>query len=243
MKPIATAILLSSLASAVFATQQVPEVLVYNGTTNDMYSTPLESFFSAEKPKVFLEKPSSTACWRGYVGTWKIEDDQLYLVALQEGDPRTGAIPLDKVSPKWVSPVKAMWFTGTIQIGKGGGRGKVLTGSLEIRNGKVVPTRQDDKEERKTLIGRVPKDDFAMPLIAGEILPGNIQGCFITADTEECIVALYPKGMDRPGRDVAIQVNGRMQVVTSTAPSSPTGKIHMRYRQKVMVIESWAHNK
>lgn len=149
MKPIVMAILLSSLASAVYATQQVPEVLVYNGTTNDMYSTPLESFFSAEKPKVFLEKPSSTACWRGYVGTWKIENDELYLVSLQEGHPRTGAIPLEKVSPKWVSPVNATWFTGTIQIGKGGGRGKVLTGSLEIKNGKVVPTQQGDSTTQK----------------------------------------------------------------------------------------------
>lgn len=161
MKPVVMAILLSSLASAVYATQQVPEVLVYNGATNDMYSTPLESFFSAGKPKVFLEKPSSTACWRGYVGTWKIENDELYLVALQEGHPRTGAIPLDKVSPKWVSPVKATWFTGTIQIGKGGGRGKVLTGSLEIKNGKVVPTQRVDsttqKEEAEQEKGRVSK--------------------------------------------------------------------------------------
>jgi hypothetical protein len=149
MKPIVMAILLSSLASAVYATQQVPEVLVCNGTTNDMYSTPLESCFSAEKPKVFLEKPSSTACWRGYVGTWKIESDELYLIALQEGHPRTGAIPLDKVSPQWVSPVKASWFTGTIQIGKGGGRGKVLAGSLEIKNGKVVPTQQSDSTIHK----------------------------------------------------------------------------------------------
>jgi hypothetical protein len=123
MKPIAIAILLSSLASAVYATQQVPEVL--------------------------LEKPSSTACWRGYVGTWKIENDELYLVALQEGHPRTGAIPLNKVNPDWISPVKATWFTGTIQIGKGGGRGKVVTGTLEIKNGKVVPSRQADNTKRQ----------------------------------------------------------------------------------------------
>ena len=157
MKPIVVAMLLSYLASAVYATSQVPEVLVYNGTTNDMYSTPLESFFSAETPKVFLEKPSSTACWRGYVGTWKIENDELYLIALQEGHPRTGAIPLDKVSPKWVSPVKATWFTGTIRVGSG----KVLMGGmgfsekrerdvfLEIKDGKVVSTHKIDNAEQK----------------------------------------------------------------------------------------------
>ncbi len=149
MKTILMAALLCTLASAVYGTQQVPEVLVYNGTTHDMFTTPLESFFSAEKPKVFLEKPSSTACWRGYVGTWKIENDELCLVALQEGHPRTGAFPLNKVNPDWISPVKATWFTGTIQIGKGGGRGKVVTGTLEIKDGKVVPSRQADNTEQQ----------------------------------------------------------------------------------------------
>lgn len=108
---------------------------------------------------------------------------------------------------------------------------------------KPSPTPQDDKLERKTLIGKVPKDDFAMPLIASEILPGSIQGCFVTADTEECIVALYLKGMARPDREMGIQVKGRMQVVTSTAPSSPTAKIYMRYSQKVMIIDSWEYSK
>jgi hypothetical protein len=158
MRTILVAMLLSSITSALYATSQIPEALIYNGITNDMYSTPLESFFSAGKPKLFLEKPSSTACWRGYVGTWKIEDDELYLVVLQEGHPRTGAIPLDMVNPKWVSPVKATWFTGTIRIGSG----KVLMGGmgisvkresdifLEITDGKVMSTRQVDNKEQKT---------------------------------------------------------------------------------------------
>jgi hypothetical protein len=96
-----------------------------------------------------VNKPSSTACWRGYVGTWKIKNDELYLVSLQEGYPRTGGIPLDKVNPDWISPVKATWFTGTIQIGKGGGRGKVVTGTLDIKNGKVAPGRQVDSTEQQ----------------------------------------------------------------------------------------------
>ena len=85
MKPILMAILMCCMASAVHATSQVPERLVYGGITNDMYSTPLESLFSADnpKPKLFYERPSSTACYRGYVGTWKVGNDELYLVALQ----------------------------------------------------------------------------------------------------------------------------------------------------------------
>jgi len=158
MRTILMAILLCATAvTAVHATSQVPESLVYEGTTNDMYTAPLESLFPAGKPKVFVEKPSSTACWRGYVGTWEIKNSELYLVALQEGYPRTGAIPLDKVNPQWKSPVKAIWFSGSLRIG----RGKLLMGGMgfsekrevdiffEIRDGKVVSTRTVDntKEE------------------------------------------------------------------------------------------------
>jgi hypothetical protein len=101
----------------------------------------------------------------------------------------------------------------------------------------------EQKPEVKTLLGKVPRDDFAMPLIAGEILPGSMQGCFVVADTAECVVALYPKGMKLPGRDVSIQVSCRIQVVTSTPPSSRENRIHMRYNQKVIVVESWKHTK
>ena len=157
MKKIVMAVLICTAGGTAFATSQVPEVLVYGGTTNDLYTTPLESLFSAGSPKVFIERPSSTACWRGYVGTWKIEKDELYLVALQEGHPRAGAIPLDKVNPQWESPVKATWFSGTLRIG----RGKVLMGGmgfsekresdifLEIKEGIIVSTRQVDNTKEK----------------------------------------------------------------------------------------------
>jgi hypothetical protein len=157
MTKIVMAVLICAAWSTALATSQVPEALVYGGATNDLYTTPLESLFPAGSPKVFVERPSSTACWRGYVGTWKIENDELYLVALQEGHPRTGAIPLHKVNPQWKSPVKATWFSGTLRIG----RGKVLMGGmgfsekretdifLEIREGKVVSTRQVDNTREK----------------------------------------------------------------------------------------------
>ena len=157
MKTILTAILICIVGNVVYATSQVPEMLVYGGITNDMYTTPLEALFPEGKPRAFVEKPSSTACWRGYVGTWKIEDDWLFLISLKEGYPQTGAIPLRKVNPEWETPVKATWFNGTIRIGKG----KVLMGGMgfnekretdiffEIKNGKVVSTRKVDNTEQK----------------------------------------------------------------------------------------------
>jgi hypothetical protein len=141
-----------------YATSQIPELLLYEGTTNDMYSTPLESYFSTDNPKpnVFFEHPPTTACWRFYVGTWKIEDDVLYLVALQRY-PGNEVISLDRVNSKWTSPVKATWFTGTIRIG----RGKVLMGGmgfsekreidifLRIENGRILSTHLVDNRNQQ----------------------------------------------------------------------------------------------
>ena len=50
----------------------------------------------------------STACWRGYIGTWEVRDDRFYLVDIEglwrkEGD----------------DPILADWFTGTLRIPRG----------------------------------------------------------------------------------------------------------------------------
>lgn len=50
----------------------------------------------------------STACWRGYVGTWKIEDNRLWLVELI-GRFRL-AVP---------GPVFADWVTGVLRVPRG----------------------------------------------------------------------------------------------------------------------------
>ena len=50
----------------------------------------------------------STACWRGYIGTWEIEDDRFYLVKLE------GRFKLQTDQP-----ILADWFTGVIRIPQG----------------------------------------------------------------------------------------------------------------------------
>ncbi|NLI28684.1 MAG: hypothetical protein GX423_01265, partial [Nitrospiraceae bacterium] len=58
-----------------FATAQFSELLDYNGKPERMFSVPLESYFSAGHPKPDMFRgPMCTACWRGYVGKWKIMD-------------------------------------------------------------------------------------------------------------------------------------------------------------------------
>lgn len=68
-----------------FGTSQVPDLLIYEGDTLQLFSNPLEDLYNEKnlRPKSFGIRSSwSTACWRGYRATWLIEDDILYLVAI-----------------------------------------------------------------------------------------------------------------------------------------------------------------
>jgi hypothetical protein len=134
----------------------------------------------------------------------------------------------------------AVYLEGSMEEGVLKGRwlyqgyaGDKECGRFEARAGEAEPA---------TLVGKVPKDDFAMPLIADEMLPGSTQGCFRDAFTGECVVALYPEGMSRPGREAPIRVTGRVLVVTPTPPSSGEDRPYMRYRQKVIIVDSWEYN-
>ncbi len=142
-------------ASSAFATAQFSELLDYNGTTEKMFSVPLESYFSHEnpKPEAFI-KNQCTACWRGYIGKWTIEDGYLYLVALYECCERNPkGFPLESVTPQWKSPVKATWYTGTLRIVQGrlieythrGFRSQYERDLfIQIQDGKVVGERVVD---------------------------------------------------------------------------------------------------
>lgn len=114
-----------------FATAQVAERIEYNGENLMMFSTPLEDAFSQDRPRpddLFI--PMSTANWRGYVGHWKADGDQLLLTAIyrdryekdESGTPTETRelVPLDKVlGPTAAYPAKADWFTGTLRLPKG----------------------------------------------------------------------------------------------------------------------------
>jgi hypothetical protein len=115
------------------------------------------------------------------------------------------------------------------------------TGSdhLSSQNNNRTSTSQNSELEVKTLIGKVPTIDFAMPRI------GNcgVQGSFVDEDTEEGIIAVYPKGMDRPNRNVSIQVSGQIQTITLSPPSSRKAKPSRTYNQKVIIVDSWQYIK
>ena len=109
-------------------TAQVPEALILDGRRCDMTTCPLKEDHPRVRPRrpdeeeapaprdpldlAMDEGPAryvgSTACWRGYVGTWEIRDKRLYLVKLQ------GRFVLDGDEPLF-----ADWVHQTVAVPQG----------------------------------------------------------------------------------------------------------------------------
>lgn len=79
MKSFLTILLTFFLGLTVFATAQYPDKIVYNGIKYDLFSNPLESYFDKSPDKRPTGGIMSTALWRGYVATFEIKDNQLFL--------------------------------------------------------------------------------------------------------------------------------------------------------------------
>lgn len=102
-------------------TAQIGEVLRYGGNTVRMCDTPLSAYFArgGRRPEPDFDCFGCTALWRGYVGTWEIANDHLYLVGLS-GDLEDGSVAnLATVFPDYPDRVFAHWYSGTIRIPEG----------------------------------------------------------------------------------------------------------------------------
>ncbi len=99
-------------------TAQIAECLFYEGTAHAMYATPLSSYLAehADSPK-FAQH--CTALWRGYVGTWEIQNDRLYLIDLQGTLTDGTQVKLATIFPDEQGKIFASWFSGKIRIPQG----------------------------------------------------------------------------------------------------------------------------
>jgi len=131
-------------------TAQVHEKLILEGRETSMAFCPP---FPEHHPRIIElaheeaeeDVPSivfSTACWRGYIGTWEIKDGWFYLVNLVGRYKITGD-----------EPILADWFSGVLRIPQGEmlhyvhmGFGSVYEQEIHIKieNGKVVKSRVID---------------------------------------------------------------------------------------------------
>jgi hypothetical protein len=106
------------------ATAQYPDKIVYQGETHDLLSNPMESYFEKYPDKRPRGGIMSTALWRGYVASFEIRDDQLFLKDIEVKIPDstnkksyeyTWKSVINEVLPD-KEPLKIDWMTGLLVI-------------------------------------------------------------------------------------------------------------------------------
>jgi len=160
MKRLFFSILFVLISASAFTTAQFPDYLVYKGERVSIFSNPLESFFSEKNPRPDnLFRSSCTACWRGYIATWEVREEILYLVKVIEGTCNINAPEID-VSGIFGKklPIKATWFSGVLRIPRGKmlsyvhmGYGSVYEKELFLtfENGKLINEEIVDNTKTK----------------------------------------------------------------------------------------------
>lgn len=102
-------------------TAQFAEHLIYQGKELALCAEPLGSFLESAASTLKFHA-DCTALWRGYIGTWSIENDRLYLVALKGSvltDDKISEVGLEALFPDYPDGVFAHWFTGELRCPSG----------------------------------------------------------------------------------------------------------------------------
>ena len=87
LKTIVFFLLLITIKS--FGTAQVPDKIIFNGIKYDLMSNPLEVYFNKFPEKKPLANTNSTALWRGYIATFEVFENKLFvkdIVVQEEND-------------------------------------------------------------------------------------------------------------------------------------------------------------
>ena len=76
---------------------QVKDSITIKGMKYYLYTTPLDSYWTKKNPKPEI-RITRTSCWSGYVASWEISDNILYLIDIIYYAPE-GDIGLDYLFP------------------------------------------------------------------------------------------------------------------------------------------------
>jgi len=102
-------------------TSQFAERLLLRGEKLSLCTEPLAPYLESGVSRITFDAETS-ACWRGYEGTWAIENGRLYLVKLQGGSvTNEGWVErsLADLFPEYPDGVFAHWYTGELRCSKG----------------------------------------------------------------------------------------------------------------------------
>lgn len=111
----------------VFATAQYPDKIIYNGKEYSLHSNPLEAYFEKNPNRRPKSGIMSTALWRGYVATFEVKDNQIFLKDIEIKYQDTTS--KESYNYKWRSvknevfpdqkDIKIDWLTGLLVIPNG----------------------------------------------------------------------------------------------------------------------------
>ena len=114
------------LPATALATAQEPDVLIYKGKTHALFANPLEDFYKDRKNRpLFVVEPNviSSGNWRGYVATWTIENNLLYLVKIDAWICNRDCTRVDLrrlFGTRYRNgKIKADWFSGDLRAPDG----------------------------------------------------------------------------------------------------------------------------
>ncbi len=128
------------------AAAPLQDQLIVDGKAEPLPVSPLQPALDSDpklndRLKRYLSKKPCPEAARGYVGTWEIRDNALYLVKL-DVDPCGGgkSVPLSLIFSGASAPVKAEWFSGELKAASGSKviyvKGGAVTGSATLERGK-----------------------------------------------------------------------------------------------------------
>jgi len=117
------------MAQGLYATDQFGDHIKISN--KDMYiasGSPLEHYLGLHPEKRPQPKSRTTGCWRGYVASWEITENNLVLSEVNTWDytkvPNASPLIPDTLNyTNWIfgttTPITATWFSGTILVENG----------------------------------------------------------------------------------------------------------------------------
>lgn len=114
-----------AIAPGARATAQASDLLIVEGKEFALNTNPLESQLGKRKWKRPEEAVISSANWRGYIATWEIKDDKLFLkdATILVSDPKDKDEYVSKSITQDLYPgaseVFADWYTGALIVPDG----------------------------------------------------------------------------------------------------------------------------
>lgn len=111
-------LLLTLVAYNSYATKQIPEEFLIDGARFDLVIYPLETHPNYMKIREKINPSLCSANWRGYKGIWSLENGYLWLDWIMKDacSDNPEHIDLSSLFSSNKIPVKAVWFTGYINI-------------------------------------------------------------------------------------------------------------------------------